>query len=157
MTLDYIICWLNKHFANINLEQKATTHPWKQSISFYNKYLEVGLYNAWKIVNLKKLDTSKNQTTFSMDPRHEIFIPLVPGFSKDIPLPPKISEVLSFRFWGKDNHSHGLLHWFYAVHFITYCTFQQHMNFELYKPAFLPLLIIIYYNHKQLTSNHRKL
>ena len=47
---------LSVDYKNImlTLEQKATTHPWKQSISFYNKYLEVCLYNAWKIVNLKK-------------------------------------------------------------------------------------------------------
>ena len=47
---------LSVDYTNImlTLEQKATTHPWKQSISLYNKYLEVCLYNAWKIVNLKK-------------------------------------------------------------------------------------------------------
>ena len=37
----------------LTLEQKATTHPWKQSILYYNKYLKVCLYNAWKIVDLK--------------------------------------------------------------------------------------------------------
>ena len=47
---------LSVDYTNImlTLEQKATTHPWKQSISFCTKYLEVCLYNAWKIVNLKK-------------------------------------------------------------------------------------------------------
>ena len=66
-----------------------------------------------------------------MDARHEIFILLVLGFSKDITLPPKISEVLNFRFQRRNK----TFTWNFtlvlnAVHF-TYCTFQQHMNSEL--------------------------
>ena len=80
--------------------------------------------------------TSKNQTTFFipqhmimwmplfMDARHEIFILLVLQFSKDITLPPKISEVLSFRFQGRDktftwNFTLVLCRSFYLLHFST--------------------------------------
>ena len=61
-----------------------------------------------------------------MDARHEIFIQLVPGFSKDIPFPPKISEVLSFRFQGRSktftwNFTLILCSSFYLLHFSTTC------------------------------------
>ena len=59
-----------------------------------------------------------------MDARHEIFIVLVLGFSKDITLPRKISEVLSFRFQRRDktftwNFTLVLCSSFYLLHFST--------------------------------------
>ena len=67
-----------------------------------------------------------------MDARHEIFILLVLGFSKDTRLlfHQRFLKFLASDFREGTKRSHGISHWFYAVHFI-YCTFQQHVNSEL--------------------------